>query len=357
MNQPRQSTLLAYIDPLRNRAVALLGVLVAVSSFVPAAWLVLAPGAAPSYGDLHLRMLLAQGVLALGAAGLAWSGRRLWGARLLALDLVLIPTLMVPTTNLPYPVVFASYMGVLLVTSIGARPRDVLGLTILIVPLSVLAGQGELGKPYGLAVMASTVGLLICTGASLAWLVEALRRIIVGLEASEAHFHRLSHLDPLTGLGNRRLFDESLTDLLGSPSPFRSVALVVLDVDNLKQINDRHGHPAGDEVLRTVARAIMGSIRDLDIATRIGGDEFAVVLSSGGLRGAQQIASRIRDRIQSLLPPVEGGLNCTVSIGLSEQMSPHQTADELLAVADAQLYANRDHVRKPVPPIVPSASS
>jgi diguanylate cyclase len=185
----------------------------------------------------------------------------------------------------------------------------------------------------------------------LAWLVEALRRSIVGLEASEAHFHRLSHTDPLTGLGNRRLFDETLDDLLTDNSPSRMPALVVLDVDTLKQINDRYGHPAGDVVLRSVAAAIQASIREQDIACRVGGDEFAVILAWGGLRGAQQVASRIRERLPSALRANSGIAECTVSLGVAEKTSWNQSPAELLAAADSQLYANRNHVRKPVRPM------
>ncbi|MEW6568826.1 MAG: GGDEF domain-containing protein [Chloroflexota bacterium] len=354
MDRPHRNTLLAYIDPLRSRVVALLSLLVAVSSLGPGLWLLLVLPQDPAADPLYPRLLLVQGGLALAAAALVRLGSRVWGARLLALDLIFVPGLIVLATDQPFVVAFASYVGVLLITSVGARVADVLIATALVVVLSITSVLSEFSPPQEWSVLAASVALLVCTGVSLAWLVEALRRIIVGLEASEAHFHRLSHLDPLTGLGNRRLFDETLAELLGKPSPYRSAALVVLDVDNLKQINDNYGHLAGDEALRTVAQAIQASIRDLDIATRIGGDEFAVILTSGGLRGAQQIASRIRERLLALLPPRESSLNCTVSVGMAEQTSPRQSPDELLAAADAQLYANRDHVRHPVAPVEPT---
>jgi two-component system cell cycle response regulator len=100
--------------------------------------------------------------------------------------------------------------------------------------------------------------------------------------------------------------------------------------------------------LKSVAAAIQGSIRDLDIACRVGGDEFAVILAWGGLRGAEQIASRIRERLPLMLDAHAEGIPCTVSIGLAEKAFPLESPADLLAAADSQLYAGRVHVRQPV---------
>lgn len=350
MDRPRQSALLAYIDPLRSRVMTLLSLVVAVSSLASALWW-LGVQQSPPADPVRVRLILLQAGLALAAAALAQIGKRVWGARLLAVGLVLVPTLIVRLAGEPFLIAFASYLGALLVAALGARALDIITTSALVVPLTVLSLRAEFASPGLWPVLASSLLLLLATGAVLAWMLEALRRGISGLEASEAHFQRLSHLDPLTGLGNRRLFDEALASLLSRPNFYRSVALVVLDVDNLKQINDRFGHLAGDQALRHVAQAIRASIRERDLAARIGGDEFAVVLATGGLRGGQQIANRIRDRLRDPVSPEPGGPACSVSIGVAAQSSPGQTPEDLLAAADAQLYANRKHVRQPVPPL------
>ncbi len=357
MERTHQGTLLAYIDPLRSRVVGLVGLMVALSSLaVVLSWL-LASGSSLSVDPLGLRLMLLQAGLALAAAALARFGKRPWGARLLALDLILIPTLVVHAMDQPFIITFASYVGALLIAALGARGFDIVGTAVSALLLTAISARAEFAPPSLWPVLASSLLLLLVTGAMLAWLVEALRRGIVGLEASEARFQRLSHLDPLTGLGNRRLFDETLANLLGTPSPNCSAALVVLDVDNLKQINDTLGHLAGDQALLTVAQAIRASIRERDIPTRIGGDEFAVILTSGGLRGAQQIADRIRERLDGLSTSAPGSPTCTVSIGVAAQRSANQTPEELLAAADAQLYASRNHIRRAVVPAATPPSS
>jgi len=349
MDQPSSGTLLSQVDPVRAWVISMLGVIVSVGSFGFALLAVLAPGSAAPPERAYLGGLLVQGIVALAAAILARLRSRAWGARLLAADLILMPSFTVITFGLPHVIAIAAYVGAILAISIGTRPAEVVLVTVCVLILGLVAATSDPPGQYAVQTLVSTAGLLVVTGATLAWLLDALRGAISGLEASEAHFHRLSHVDPLTGLGNRREFEESLAELMGPVS--RSTALVVLDVDHLKKINDRYGHPVGDEALRTVARAIQGSIRDRDIATRIGGDEFAVILSSGGQRGAQQIASRIQERLDALLSMQDDSFHCTISIGLSEKANPHQTPDELLATADAELYAHREHVRKPVPPL------
>ncbi len=349
MDRPRQGTLFAHIDPLRSRVVALLGLIVALSSLASALWWRASEQSQPA-DPIGIRLVLLQAGLALVAAALAHFGQRVWGARLLALDLILLPTLIVRLVGQPFLIAFASYLGALFIAALGARGPDIVGTLLLVIPPTTLLLRAEFAPPGLWPVLFSSLLMLLATGGMLAWMVEALRRSIIGLEASEAHFQRLSHLDPLTGLGNRRLFDEALENLLSRTSLYRSVALVVLDVDNLKQINDSAGHLAGDQALRHVAQAIRASIRERDLAARIGGDEFAIILASGGLRGAQQIASRIRERLQEQ-PSEPGCPACSVSIGVAAQSSSVTTPEQLLAAADAQLYAQRNHVRHPVPPL------
>jgi diguanylate cyclase (GGDEF)-like protein len=347
----RHSTLLGQIDPLRRRMVVLLSLGMSAATLSILALVSLVPSLSPTAGsELRLLLGLEFGLSSVSAAA-AHFGRREWAARLLALTLVVIPTIGALRLVAPLDAALAGYVGALLVLAIGTGPLEVLTGTLTVALLAAFLVRSH-AEPRFLALsLISITGLLAGTGVVLAWLIESLRGAIVGLEASEAHFHRLSHTDALTGLGNRRLFDETLADLLAASDPSFTPALVVLDVDTLKQINDHHGHPVGDTVLRSVAASIQASIRDQDVACRVGGDEFAVILTWGGLRGAQQVAARIHERLPSMLRAFAGAVDCTVSLGVAERTVPAQSPAELLAAADSQLYANRTHVRKPVKPI------
>ncbi|HEX5473135.1 MAG TPA: sensor domain-containing diguanylate cyclase [Vicinamibacterales bacterium] len=157
------------------------------------------------------------------------------------------------------------------------------------------------------------------------------------------HSEELAHLaaiDPLTGLFNRRYLQTRLTAELERARRSRSdLALMMVDVDRFKSINDQHGHAAGDAVLQQVADIIRRSVRLSDVCTRYGGDEFAVLVpESAGT--AVQSAERIRQRVQEFGWPsvVAGaGVQPTVSIGIA-MAEPTETASDFSARADRLLY-------------------
>jgi diguanylate cyclase (GGDEF)-like protein len=161
------------------------------------------------------------------------------------------------------------------------------------------------------------------------------RQAVQHLEMSAVHFRRLSHLDALTGLGNRKQFDEGLSEALAFSSTQSPVALIVFDVNKMKEINDLFGHPAGDSALRDVADAIRHSIRSSDLAARIGGDEFAVILPAGGLPGALRIAEKIQRRLNGVYVDDLQTFALSVSVGAAEWGDNLRSAEELLAEADA----------------------
>ncbi|MBV8472356.1 MAG: GGDEF domain-containing protein [Hyphomicrobiales bacterium] len=143
---------------------------------------------------------------------------------------------------------------------------------------------------------------------------------------------------------NRRVFDERLAAAVTqSSSTSRPLAALVLDIDNFKLYNDVHGHPEGDACLRKVAQAIAGVVREDDwVACRIGGEEFAVVLSGAGVDAAVAVANRIRSAVEALQISHRGladGATVTVSVGVASlnPMSP-ESPDSLIARADAALY-------------------
>jgi diguanylate cyclase (GGDEF)-like protein len=159
----------------------------------------------------------------------------------------------------------------------------------------------------------------------------------VGSELAE--LARASRRDALTGLPNRRAFDEELARAVArAPRAGTPLAVVVLDVDRFKAVNDGHGHATGDAVLREVAARAATAIRDGDFAARIGGEEFALVLHAADLAGALELAERVRAAVAAT--PVLAGeapLAVTASLGCAV-LAAGETAEALVARADARLY-------------------
>ena len=144
----------------------------------------------------------------------------------------------------------------------------------------------------------------------------------------------LSLRDPLTGAGNRRRFER---DLEAARSAGGRHALLLVDIDHFKTLNDRHGHPAGDACLQLVARVIETSLRPSDSVARIGGDEFAVLLAGVGAEEAGAIAQRICVQMQQLTVGDAAQPSITLSIG-GALSTVQLDSDGFLARADAALY-------------------
>src|SRR5215204_201566 len=143
--------------------------------------------------------------------------------------------------------------------------------------------------------------------------------------------------DHLTGLANRRRFERQLEREVARTERYnRHFCLLLVDIDNFKDVNDTYGHEAGDEALRRVANVIQSSTRGIDTGARIGGDEFAVILPETELARGLEVAERLRAAIAALdLGPAAG---VTASLGVAEFPSCARTGDELRAAADAALY-------------------
>ena len=159
-----------------------------------------------------------------------------------------------------------------------------------------------------------------------------------------ARLHRIVEqqaiVDGLTGLANRRHADEMLARELARSERFSGpVGLILADVDDFKAINDEYGHPLGDAVLREVAGALLGTVREIDVAARWGGEEFAVVLPGTDVEGATRAADRIREALarRDLFAPDGARLHVTASFGVAAS-SPGTTGEELVAAADEALY-------------------
>jgi diguanylate cyclase (GGDEF)-like protein len=159
-------------------------------------------------------------------------------------------------------------------------------------------------------------------------------------------------VDPLTGLANRRLAEGALETELARAGRFdEPLALMMSDLDDFKQINDRWGHPFGDEVLREFATALAESIREIDLAGRWGGEEFAVMLPGTDLEGGVALAERIRANLRkrSVVAPDGELVEITASFGVAAYPEV-QGKDELVAAADSALYeakrAGKDQVAR-----------
>jgi diguanylate cyclase (GGDEF)-like protein len=153
---------------------------------------------------------------------------------------------------------------------------------------------------------------------------------------------RLAMRDPLTGAHNRRYFDEALRGEIHRYRRYdRPVSVVLFDVDDLKAINDRGGHAAGDLALINIASAAEDVVRASDSVVRLGGDEFAVLLPETDQPRALIVAERVRETIGKLPIEVAGGTS--ISVGVASLPRDGQTAEELQAKADQALYWVKKH--------------
>jgi diguanylate cyclase (GGDEF)-like protein len=151
-----------------------------------------------------------------------------------------------------------------------------------------------------------------------------------------------SNVDALTGLWNRRYFDERLKDEVAANRCYhRKVSLIMLDVDEFKKINDRHGHPFGDRVLEGVGELLRTACRTTDAACRYGGDEFALILTETPLSGSSRLAERLCKQVAAMAFRVGGQqVQIGVSVGVTEAdvLGESTTSEALLSAADDALY-------------------
>jgi diguanylate cyclase (GGDEF)-like protein len=147
----------------------------------------------------------------------------------------------------------------------------------------------------------------------------------------------LAQHDALTGLPNRLLFDELVGSRLAAARRHgTSLAFLAIDLDGFKAVNDTHGHPVGDAVLKAAASRIAGALRESDVVCRLGGDEFAVLLDESGLADAQHVAHKVIDALSMPYPGVSAAVSASIGIALHPQAG--RTLAELGQHADQALY-------------------
>ena len=193
----------------------------------------------------------------------------------------------------------------------------------------------------------ASAGLQYARAITRGWWAERLRGLYAVRSALASHELSIRHdaewraarEDPLTGVGNRRALDERMSAALDSG---RSIAVIAIDVDNLKVVNDSHGHACGDDVLRRVAQLLTEQCRADDVVARAGGDEFVVVLDNPDDRGARELVERIKtaaDRVaQGAVEPWFAMLR--LSIGQASS-TDGTSIHELLTEADRRMYAEK----------------
>lgn len=177
--------------------------------------------------------------------------------------------------------------------------------------------------------------------------IVAIGIVLTLLEEEISRTEHLALHDPLTGLPNRRLLEDRLTKAVERAERNEArLAVLLIDLDSFKQINDTYGHAAGDEVLRVVATRLQMRVRKADTIARAGGDEFLVVVSDLlQPNGAQMLAAKLMADLNEPIPMGEATLRPCASIGVAIYPEDGQTAEELCENADAAMYKQKRRPR------------
>lgn len=197
--------------------------------------------------------------------------------------------------------------------------------------------------------LAVTAGMVLLCALAVAWADKKLQskerdllhvnNLLRELEQVKVKLQNVAHYDALTNLPNRRAFNDCFVEKLQSHAQLRqSLAVMFLDIDHFKRINDSLGHDAGDELLKVVAERVRSVLRRDDVIARLGGDEFCVLASLGNLAEAKALSQRIMQRMKEPITLAGRNVTMTTSIGISLYPDDGETCKELLKHADLALY-------------------
>ena len=219
--------------------------------------------------------------------------------------------------------------------------RCTLALVVTCLAVSALIGFPFLPYTHMVEII-GTLPLLTLYPMVVGWTTYRLAR---RLREQNQLLSEQSRTDGLSGLLNRRYWEDAVSAEFQRCRRYgHSASLLMLDIDHFKAINDRHGHPSGDEVIRSVASILQSSLRDEDVPGRYGGEEFGILLPDTPAKGAEVISERVRRRIESAALS-KSGLRATVSIGIAELDAADLDYAVWISHADRALYAAKDRGR------------
>lgn len=265
-------------------------------------------------------------------------GRFVWGSLIYAFQMVLIGRALLEypesRSGRAWRLLFAGVVVILLVLSMRAG--------------FALFGNGEFAQPFSVATP-HPVQMLTYVGVIATALLGSIGFVLMVKERSDREIMQLALTDSLTQIFNRHALMQYAELALARRSA-QPLAFLMIDVDHFKRINDTHGHPAGDEVLRQVARLLGSRLRGQDFIGRYGGEEFCVIAPETGAPGALVLAESLREIMASAPLSTEmGTLSITVSIGISLcPQGARRPLKDILAEADQALYRAKQSGRNRV---------
>jgi diguanylate cyclase (GGDEF)-like protein len=249
------------------------------------------------------------------------------------------------------------YYAWLIIPLAAISTRNSRARKILIVTLASITGLAMdywlQSVPPLIALSATTIGLLHTFNLAAYFTIMAVLAFFYAQTVAEAErgLHKHATTDVLTGLRNRRrLLELARGELARARRSGGPVSIIMADIDLFKSINDRYGHPTGDQVIVSIAQCLQQCVRAQDHTARWGGEEFIVVLPDIDMHGAHAAAERMRQRIEELRVPTDAQpLRCTASFGVSEwKHGRGETFEQCLDKADAALYCAKQMGRNRV---------
>ncbi|MEA5096935.1 MAG: GGDEF domain-containing protein [Burkholderiaceae bacterium] len=188
-------------------------------------------------------------------------------------------------------------------------------------------------------------GIVLSVGLACCLIIVSNQRLRQMLEEQQQQLEKLALTDSLSGLSNRRHFIEAAAREIDRARRYnRPLALIMLDIDNFKSVNDCYGHQCGDDVIRSMSRILRAGLRDQDIVSRIGGEEFAILLPETSGEMAADVAERLRELHAAARVACASGVTvgCTASFGVTELNPLDASIYDLLPRADKAMYAAKN---------------
>lgn len=254
--------------------------------------------------------------------------------------------MLVPQDSMRADWYFCSLPAVYILLGSGA------GIAVTVVSLaSIYVADAYLSEPFSVNALTTVTLTLVFASIFFYFYNRRAYSFYLGMVEANRQLREQAATDPLTGLMNARAYyvlcNQLIRSELRTGAPF---AVLFIDIDHFKQINDTHGHEAGDDVLREVAECIRYTIRQSDVPGRIGGEEFSVFLPGSDQAGASHLAEKLRASIEGLQPVVAGKekVQVTASIGLASNQPHHFAIEHIQREADMAMYQAKQQGRNQV---------